>query len=574
MNQFTTRQLVAVLALAVVAVGGTVAYYHGPDMQPLPTAMSSRYTLGAATALVPTLPVTPSFTPIVHWPGSTANLSYGGDLDLNLLLNQTYFANSADAQIVTSFRVDKVTALPNYNPQTYLRNLFATYLNANPETLIGSYLSGGDCLYAEAIKYHYANAISCEAVLAAVGPQWAAQALLPYDNNKDSLRRRVNIAIPQVRDAFIALIVNEGVSRNLPFLYVDNIIHPSSGGFRNTAITFTDQIDLITKVRTGLADRGMRAVFNIALSPASLTGAYAADAVKMQAAAGDGGYSFELAFHPNIRNKQADLTREINFYRQLLSAGQLVLLVPAYSLPTLEDRLIDLQALAAYAMMIKPETDSSLFVAKLGYWLSPGDFAWTHWPEMLGDPRGDYRFTDGGSLTRSFVRGTLTLNPVTREVAIDFYKSTPEQDVIGLLKNTMSASFEDQTTNDVIVQRSLSSVPPVTPTAEVIPAGGGIAVGDPVPPGVLVPNKNLTISYGGGGFNAFAQVMTANKVAADNPAPQEVKAAVDKITSILTDLIVYLQKAKINNQKPDYAKLNKLLEQIIQVLSDVKRYTK
>lgn len=573
MNSLTTHRLLLPL-LIIVGVAGTLLYYL-PHQEPHSSVTKApKANVTAAVALLPNIQVSSNFTPITAWPVSTNALDYLGDLDSPVLGNVNYLANAQDGQIITSFRVDNSSPLASYSPSSALQTLYTTYKTANPNTLIGSYVSGADCLYAAAVRHYYSNAVTCEAILAAAGNP--KDALLPYQGIPNELRRRVNLANVAVRKAFINLLVDEGITRGLPFLYLDNIAHPSTGAFRNTKITFADQLDLITQVRTNLEARGIRAVFNIALSPAGLTGQYADDVNKLRAAAGQGGYSFEMPLHPNIRNKAGDIAREISVFRQWLNAGELILLVPAFTWTSLGERLADLQLVAAYGMMVKLERDSPLFVSRLGYWLAPEEFSWRDWPARLGDPVGDYRFTslDPVIMQRRFANGTLEIKPASRRVSIDFYSHITTKELTELVAEgtKIFTSDEDRGLEEVVT--SAGQGPANNPSAPISPSITPERASDLATELVVaMPNKDLSISFGGGGQNVVTATAVGGLITSTT-ASANVQAAVEKISSILTDLIVYLQTSKKGGQKPDYVKVNRLLEQIIKVLVEVKRYTK
>jgi hypothetical protein len=274
-----------------------------------------------------------------------------------------------------------------------------------------------------------------------------------------------------------------------------------------------------------------------------------------------------MPLHPNIRNKAGDIAREISVFRQWLDADQLVLLVPAFSWATLEDRLADLQLVAAYGMMVKLERHSPLFVSRLGYWLTRDTFPWADWPEQLGDPVGDYRFVSLNPviMERHFANGVLSMEPATRRVSVEFYdRATPDRlsdlDVSGAVVIRPETEAENLV-SELGRTSPHPTVPPVDQTRAADAIGGAI---------VVIPNKTLTISYGASQTAIHAPIPGL----APTVGAGDIKAAVGRISSILTDLIVYLQTAKKLDQKPDYNKVASLLDQIIKVLNEVKRYNK
>ena len=190
--------------------------------------------------------------------------------------------------------------------------------------------------------------------------------------------------------------MNEFRAAPLPTVFLDNIVHPGS---MSTWNPWADQCRFLQRVRTGLNDNGALMIANVAMPAWALSDADVALTTESV-----DGIALEQPVHPQVRENEGKLRRQIEIYRSWLDAGKIVVLIPRAS-----DEMIDEESafIAAFAMAIR-EPGDSLFVA-WPFWKAVPD--WQDWPEEFG-PAVDDLTIDNVSMVmeRRFQHGTLRLS--------------------------------------------------------------------------------------------------------------------------------------------------------------------
>lgn len=592
----SSKALSWILGVLGVLVLAWALSYMPVKQLPAPLAQVSTHSLVA----IPTVALTGASS-FASWPNSDSRLDFLSELSGNILGNSGYTANAANAHVITSLRVDSAGA----GAPATAQQLLSQYLQANPGTPIGRYISGGDCLESAAITVYPANAIACEDLAAALGDNLPENYKFPYtgSNTYGGRRYTVNIAIPQVRTAFANLIAAEGNRAGLPMLYVDNIQHPSTGGLNGTDITFDNILELLNSIRSQISGHGVKLVINIALTPADLleTPAYSPHIQALQNAVD--GMSFEAPLHPYYKDKSTGIAHEITVLRQWLSAGKLILFVNGYN----PGELGELKFEAGYSLMIRRSGDP-IFTARL-YWRPQSDFDWINWSERLGPATGDYEFTSTSPVVmrRVFQNGTVTLTPASREVSIQW--------------NNPSPTNQNNQNNQNSIPESQTQQPPPTGTDTVPPT---ITITNPSSNAVLSGKVNFTarasdnvrvvrVTFGidgrdlgsdttspyalAGGLNTAsssngthtlnaravdakgntgttAVTVTFNNVAAlTAPTTPLARAEVlQRVSAIISQLITYLSDAKRTGARVDFNRVDFLIRNIVNLLNQVRVY--
>jgi hypothetical protein len=584
----STKWFIGVIGVAIFV---WVLAYVNIGQLPLPLAQQRGSLVAIPTVAIAGIPAVGS------WPNSDNRLDYIADLGDSVFSNTGYSNNAANAHVVTSVQVD--AGLPD--PAGTIQRGLTRYLQTNPGTPIGRYISGGDCLESGADRVYPPAAVTCEDLTAALGDSPPADVLLPYigSNPYGGHRFRVNIAIPEVRTAFANLIAAEANRAGLPLLYVDNIMHPSTGGLNGTSITFDHIIQLLSSIRSQI--HGAKLVINIALSPADLldTPAYSSHIAALQNAVD--GMSFEAPLHPYYKDKSASIANEITVIRRWLSAGKLILFVNGYN----PGELGELKFEAAYSLMIRRPGDA-IFTARL-YFRPQSDFDWINWSERLGPALGDYEFvtTSPVLMRRTFQNGTLTLDPVARQASIQWNTSTPTP-----VDNNQPPPPDDnqnQTTTD-------TTPPTVSITA---PSSGAVISGtvpftaeasdnkrvtrvtfhvgtrqmgsDSTAPYALSSRLNTKSFANGpqelsvkaydarGNIGTSAITVTIDNTKAPPPAPviaaPQTKAEVlRRVSAIITQLMAYLTEAKRTGTRIDFPRVDFLIRTIVNLLNQLRVY--
>jgi len=348
------------------------------------------------------------------WPHSDNQLDYGGGLDIYLSITQSYFNRYSNLLVVPTNQMLAVlpenlnaneTLVMDYNPdfftnydakQQYERFL-NFYLEQNPQTVVGTYISGRDCFFNEDDKFHPNNTVNCASL--------PSEALLfsPY-NNED--RWAIDVANVQYRQLFGDLIVNMAIERERPFIYLDNIVHPGTGGWGATGVTWEDVTDHLAYIKPQLNALGIKAAVNVAGSPWGFAENNFEDADLLGNAVD--GMSFELPFNWKWARPHLNRVQDgISVYRRWLDSGKIVLFVPVVQ-GGIETRQGEKRVVAAIVMMFR-EPGDAIFVDRW-YWRQAEEFEWKDWPSQFGPPLRDANFTQvdqDWKADRSFANGNL-----------------------------------------------------------------------------------------------------------------------------------------------------------------------
>lgn len=595
-KEVNSKWIIGILAIVVLVV---VLVYMRVGQLPAPLAKHS-----SSLVAVPTVALTGASS-FGGWPNSDSRLDFLGDLDSHILGNAGYTANAANGHVITSIKVDPTGP----TAPAIAQQLLSQYLQANPGTPIGRYISGGDCLLSAAIAIYPANAIACEDLEAALGDNPPENYKFPYtgSNTYGGRRYTVNIAIPEVRTAFANLIAAEGNQLGLPLLYVDNIMHPSTGGLSGTSITFDNILQLLSSIRSQISGHGTKLVINIALSPGDLldTPAYAPHIAALQNVVD--GMSFEAPLHPYYKDKPTGIAHEVEVIRRWLSAGKLILFVNGYN----PGELGELKFEAGYSLMIRRPGDS-IFTGRL-YWRPQSDFEWLDWSARLGTPLSDYEFvtTSPVLMKRVFQNGTLTLDPVARQVSIQW--NEPPQPANNNNNNPPPNNNNQNNNNNNQNQPTTvdTTAPTVTITA---PSGDTTLVGTVSFTAEASDNKAVTkvVFYVDGrsvGTDTTAPYSLTNRlntknlakgshelsvkahdarnnigtaaitVMVDNTgavapvtAPRTKAEVLQRVAAIINQLVAYLNDAKRNGVRVDFNRVDFLIRTIVNLLNQLRVY--
>lgn len=278
----------------------------------------------------------------------------------------------------------------NGDPEVVLQELLTAARGHNDGILVGMQISGGDCRkLAEMKKYPY-ETIPYEE--------------LPADGyltgyNAGTQRATVDLRIPDVRQLYTDLIVNDALSHNVDFLYLDNIRYAPGGG---TPIPWSTMCAFLSEIRTRLHADGMRTSANVGLNVSGVSD----EEAQLLSNAVDG-LTFEQPFHPTWgRPYAAMVAREIEIHRRWLDAGKNIQFINVWAPPggSLDDQQ---RIMAAMAMIVRRPGDP-LFLHRF-WWMDTPEFA--DWPTTFGLPLGDYTMTgEPPVVRREFQHATLIVD--------------------------------------------------------------------------------------------------------------------------------------------------------------------
>ncbi len=351
------------------------------------------------------------------WPSSDQTLNYM-EVDLYTSTYPTYYDRVRNARIIVGFRMNtdfpdpivtdeeflgSYTEIPDppetfksaYQAENHFSDFLTYYQTENPETLIGTYISGRDCQ--TSATYYPVETVACSALTEC------------FDDpeNLEPGRYWVDISKQSCADQFADLIVAEAQARGLPFLYLDNIIHPSSGGLDGTEITWQNMVTHLQTVRSRLNAQNIRLVANVAGSPWLFSLNSYEDADLLDGAAD--GMSFELPFNRRFARPYFDrMISGMAVYKRWLADGKLILFIPVPG-ETQEERLQEKQFIAAMVMLMRDSGQAGYVDS--WYWTDEQNFPWRLWPGKYGAPSGAaeslVQTTYGWKTGRVFANGKI-----------------------------------------------------------------------------------------------------------------------------------------------------------------------
>jgi len=352
------------------------------------------------------------------WPSSDRRLDYVQSLDIYASLNRSYFRRLSGVPLVgvlavpskwkrrLSLRQKRFVLKYNprlrhrvlYKPTLHYRKLLRYSRHKNYTTRFGTYISGGDCVLGSRRTFPRAM-VSCYRL-----PKRARLG----NTYKDRKRFLVDLSNRRYASAFARQIVREVGGRKRPFLFLDNIRHPSSGLVAGKRFSWRDTTRFLYKIRRGLNRRGTKLIANVSVSPWVLSRRNFRHADML--ARGVDGMAFELPLHQRYARPSLKRTKRfIAVCKRWLKQKKLVLLLPVQS-KKLRALLYEKFLLAAFAMLMRNKGDS-IFVDRF-YWKPRRFFPWWRWPRVLGNPTSSLfarKERKGWRITRRFSRGKVTV---------------------------------------------------------------------------------------------------------------------------------------------------------------------
>lgn len=377
-----------------------------------------------------------------NWPVSDNQLDGGGGLTLYVSINPTYYAQSRNVlyQYPMTFHLafpaganpdmpfvhsyNPTFSVASYDAQQHYGAFFDFYVSENPQTVFGNYISGGDCRFEDFIGYP-AEAIDCDDL-----PDEA-----PTVNTYPGQPRRfrVNVSDSNVSTRFADLIVDEAFKRKRPIVYIDNIIHPSTGGLVGTPyITWSHVMNFLSYLRFRLNARRIKTIANVAVSPWGLAANSFRDADMLQNSVD--GMEFEFPYNRKFGRQYLNrVLDEMNVYKRWLASGKWVS-TSSLEASSSHNNLMERTFNAAMVMMTR-EQGQSFFVLR-PYFYPVSSFQWKDWPLRFGAPvQNSFSSASTGpnqtnwSIKRAFANGNLGVQHVSGpryNMPVTFTIATPD----------------------------------------------------------------------------------------------------------------------------------------------------
>ncbi len=383
------------------------------------------------------------------WPKTIKRLDYLGQLDIYSSVYEPYFNRALSTGQETPFihtyqirtQQQEATVTPalvnqynpnyftSYNASEHYENFLRYYQNASPRTIIGTYFSGSNC--GLNIKYYPFELVNCSFFS-------QQEQLFCYSSSGPEIEEnacRLNLTNPETKDKFINQIEIEAINRQRPFIFLDNIAHPHSGGWPNIPITWQNITSILSKIKFDLNAQGMKVVANIAGAPWAMS----TEDVDLLMNSVDG-MSFEIPFHPYFNRPYPNRMQDaLAIYQKWLDNKKIVLWIPVVNEAVSETNsraLVELHA--ALAMMIyKPE--NSLFISRV-YWRPDDYYLWLNWPEKFGAPKNNYQFVKEGEVENGYQNWTINRSFANGDIYVKHMATTMQSPLIFNLPDKNSSN--------------------------------------------------------------------------------------------------------------------------------------
>jgi len=315
------------------------------------------------------------------------------DADLRCMVNLSGYALSYPPQqwaatpLVTDLAVIRESTP---DPQAVFAQVLEVLKRNNLNAQVGTYISGGQVN--SDIRHYPPEVIDAKQIPV----HW----LRPNTN-------RVDLANAEAAEGFAGLIVAECRKREGRFVFLDNIVHPSSlpGWFPWEATC-----RFLSRVKGPLNENGKLLIANVAVASWAMSD----EDVRLLGESVDG-MAFEMPFLKHARGNRERTKRQIDVYRLWLSQKKIVVLIPVdESLETPAEIEQEIKMLAGFAALLRNRGDS-LFVA-WPFWKPTPD--WADLPQRLGEPAGTWEFESDGVLSRKFQGGAIRVDVLQKEVRL------------------------------------------------------------------------------------------------------------------------------------------------------------
>ena len=234
----------------------------------------------------------------------TSDSWYGAVVNANNYITSPYHRQNL------SPKLSLITDVNAVSRATWIQTM-AALRTSLPQALIGTYHSARDSQRVGTFPSYPPRAVPREGLT-------DSQILItdPTYPNIDI----VDYTQPEARRYLVDHIVQNVTRIGGPLVFLDNVSHRENG----FPIAWATSMDLVRELSTSFHAVGMRAIINAAVVP----GVTSMLSVNQLLATGVDGVSFEMGFHPNIRNSAARIETAMQQYRKMLDAGLTVILIP------------------------------------------------------------------------------------------------------------------------------------------------------------------------------------------------------------------------------------------------------
>lgn len=244
----------------------------------------------------------------------------------------------SDVPLITDVSVKLTQGFPDStaSPVQHLREL----QEISPH--VGTYISGGRIDNVQ--KQHPPATIS----FTHAPPDWVVEGAL-----------RFRLDGVGVAGAVAKAIADEVYDRPAQIVFLDNVIHPSTGG---AVSSWFHSCRFLRMLRDRLHNQGKRLIANVSVAPWFMSEAD----VDLLGGSVDG-IALEMAFHSNIRDRPDRMAKEIAHHRQWLDAGLTVICIPVAD---------DLDAEADYLaqQVLANRKDGDRWWVSFPYWKNKPDW--------------------------------------------------------------------------------------------------------------------------------------------------------------------------------------------------------
>lgn len=350
------------------------------------------------------------------WPETEDRLDYLHMLDQYAAIYEPYIRRSDGSPIIPTFFVSnsQLSVNPNqhafinsiypqyftaYNPAQFFQALSGFYESEYPLAILGSYISGADC-DTDVVTYPIQE-LNCN--------NFAANELLFNTYPSEPNRRRIDLTNPATAQKYIDLAVAEAFNRRHRFLYLDNILHPNSGGWGQTSMTWQTITSQLSQIRSQLNARGLKLAANFAGSPWLMKQNEYSEAAMFANAVDGMTFEGSIIFHPlQVRESPTNMQSALDVYRYWLDRDKFIGFIVVEEGSDQHDRVME-ALYSGLAMMLWKDGDS-LFVAR-AFQTTNDQLFWLDWPERFGLASGNYQFTPNGArdwtISRQFTNGKI-----------------------------------------------------------------------------------------------------------------------------------------------------------------------
>lgn len=345
------------------------------------------------------------------WPTTGNRLDYLPQLDMPATVYEPYFYRSQGTTLIPALMVSvqrQNTQTPefvlqfnpdyftNYNPQQHYERFVSFYQGEFPNTVLGSYISGADCDF-DATNYPIQE-IDCDNFL-------SDELLYQTYPSSQPNRWRVNLTDQTTANKFINLTLREAFNRKRQFIYLDTILHPNSGGWSGTSMTWEMITSQLSTMKTSLNARGIKLATNFAGTIWTMKQNSFHDADLFMNSVDGMSFEGSIIFHPlNTREFPSRMQDNFEVYRIWLDADKVIMFIPT-------EGNVMANLYAALAMMIY-EPGDSLFLSKNYFWeYNYTNYFWSDWSGRFGEPQEDRNFAVDGTrdwtVSRQFANGKI-----------------------------------------------------------------------------------------------------------------------------------------------------------------------